>query len=314
MNTRIVTVFGGTGFVGKVLVGELAKAGYMVNVVSRFPELVQELKVAGPVGKVVLSKGDVKNNEDIKRSVKGSHVVINLVGLLFEKGKQTFERIHVDAARDIATAAREAGADKFIQMSALGVDKNIKSEYARTKLEGEKAVREAFPGAIVIRPSIIFGEGDSFFNKFSRYANIMYFLPLIGGGNAKFQPVYVKDVARAMVKAIKLPDSRGKTYELGGPKIYSFKELLELMLAETNRRRILVPIPFWLAKFKAFFLEMLPVPPLTIDQVKLLEYDNVVSPEAHGINELGILPLYVETVIPGYLSRFKRKSSISKFA
>lgn len=300
MQNNIVTVLGGTGFVGRVLVKHLARAGYVVNVVSRTPAQAGDLRVLGPVGKVVLSRGNIRDIDSIKPYLKASFAVIDLVGIMHESGQQKFTVIHAQAAENLAKAAHAAGVEKFIFMSALGVDKASDSRYARSKLNGEKAVMAAFPGAVVVRPSIIFGMGDGFFGRFSRMAKISPALPLIDDGETKFQPVYVEDVAEAFVKILG-EECPKKLYELGGPKIYSFQELLELMLAEMHKERLLLPLPFPVAKLLAFFLQLLPCPPLTLDQVRLLEYDNILS-DKNGLELLGIKPHYLETELPNILA------------
>lgn len=302
MKQKIVTIFGGTGFVGTYAVEELAKTGVSLKVVSRDPDNGLKVKTAGRVGQVALVQGNLRNEASVRQAVQGSDVVINLVGLLFEHGKQNFTAIHAQGAEFLAKAAKEAGVKQFIHVSALGVDKSSQSKYARTKLTGEKAVRAAFPEATLIRPSIIFGPEDNFFNMFARMASFSPFLPLIGGGKTKFQPVYVADVAKAVAAVVANPDFSGKALELGGPKTYSFKELMELLLHTLRKKRCLLPVPFAFASLKAFFLEFMPHPPLTRDQVQLLKIDNVVNPQALGFKELGIKPTAVESVLPGYLA------------
>ncbi len=299
MRNNIVTVLGGTGFVGRCVVKHLARAGYVVNAVSRTPEQAGDLRVLGPVGKVVLSSGNIRDIDSIKPYLKASFAVIDLVGIMHESGKQKFTVIHAQAAENLAKAAHAAGVEKFIFMSALGVDKALDSRYARSKLNGEKAVLEIFPNAYIVRPSIIFGPGDGFFGRFSRMAKISPVLPLIGGGESKFQPVYVEDVAEAFVKILGAERPR-KIYEVAGPKTYSFRELLELMLAEMRKERLLLPLLFPIAKLLSIFLQFFPGCPLTPDQVRLLKYDNVLSGK-NGLELLGIKPHYLETVLPDIL-------------
>jgi len=300
MQNNIVTVIGGTGFVGRVVVKHLARAGYAVNVVSRTPAQAGDLRVLGPVGKVVLSRGNIRDIESIKPYLKASFAVIDLVGIMHESGKQKFATIHAQAAENLAKAAHAAGVQKFIFMSALGVEKAPDSRYARSKLNGEKAVLAAFPDAAIVRPSIIFGHGDGFFGRFSRMARVSPVLPLIDGGETKFQPIYVEDVAEAFVKILG-EESPEKIYELVGPKIYSFQELLELMLAEMHKERFLIPLPLPIATLLAFFLQLLPSPPLTPDQVRLLKYDNVLGGK-NGLALLGIKPHYLEAALPDILA------------
>jgi NADH dehydrogenase len=240
----------------------------------------------------------------VAHALKGAQAAINLTGILFQKG-QTFEDVQADGAANVATAAAAAGVQALVHVSAIGADLESDSRYAVTKAQGEQAVREAFPAAVILRPSIIFGPEDGFFNKFATMARFFPALPLIGGGRTRFQPVYVGDVAQAIVTALSHQD--GRSFELGGPSTYSFKELLQLILYETGRRRVLVPIPFAIASLKAAFLQLLPNPLLTVDQVRLLKKDNVVSPTAAGLVDLGITPTSVEAVVPAYLWRYRAK-------
>jgi uncharacterized protein YbjT (DUF2867 family) len=312
MNKPLVTVFGGSGFVGRNAVRALAKAGYRIRVAVRKPYNANYLPPMGTVGQIQLLKCDINDSDQIAAALRGASIVINLTGLLSQRGAQSFQAIHVDAARAIAEAARNARVGTLVHMSAIGADVDAKSKYAATKGEGERAVREAFPDAAILRPSLVFGPEDKFFNKFASLARFLPALPLIGGGHTKFQPVFVGDVASAILRCVEDNASHGKTYELGGPTVYSFKELMQIVLRETGRRRLLVPMPFFLASIKAFFLQMpamiLPIDPLlTMDQVTLLKSDNVVSAGASGMSDLGITPDSLEAVLPSYLWRFRAK-------
>jgi NADH dehydrogenase len=304
MNTRLVTVFGGSGFLGRHTVRALARAGWRIKVATRHPARGFFLRPLGTVGQIDFVKCDVADAESVAHAVMGADAVINLTGILFQKG-QTFEDVQAEGAAHIAQAAAAAGVAALVHVSAIGADANADAEYAVTKAEGEKSVREAFPDAVILRPSIIFGPEDGFFNKFAAMARFSPILPLVGGGHTRFQPVFVGDVAQAIVTALSRQD--GRTYELGGPATYSFKELLQIILRETGRKRALVPLPFAIASLKAAFLQMLPNPLLTMDQVKLLKHDNVVSPTAAGLADLGITPTSVEAVIPSYLWRYRAK-------
>src|SRR3954462_10392042 len=304
MNTNLVTVFGGSGFLGRHTVRALARAGWRIRVAVRCPNSAFFLRPLATVGQIDIVKCDVTDPEAVARAVQGAKAVVNLCGILFQSG-QTFEEVQCDGAGHVARAAAAAGATALVQVSAIGADRESDSEYAATKAEGEEAVREAFPKAVILRPSIIFGPEDGFFNKFAAMARFLPALPLIGGGRTRFQPVFVGDVAQAIVTGLSRQD--GRTYELGGPAVYSFKELLQLILRETGRRRLLVPLPFGLAMIKAAFLQLLPKPLLTMDQVRLLKKDNVVSPTAPGLADLGITPTSVEAVIPSYLWRYRAK-------
>jgi NADH dehydrogenase len=304
MNTNLVTVFGGSGFVGRHTVRALARAGWRIRVAVRHPNRAFFLRPLGSVGQIDIIKCDITDPDQVARALHGANAAVNLCGILFQGG-QTFEDVQADGAANIAQAASAAGVGALVHVSALGADTESPSEYAVTKAEGEEAVREAFPKAVILRPSIIFGPEDSFFNKFAALARFTPALPLIGGGRTRFQPVFVGDVAQAILAGLSRQD--GRTYELGGPTVYSFKELLQLILRETGRRRILVPLPFGLAMLQAAFLQILPKPLLTIDQVRLLKKDNVVSATAPGLQELGIAPTSVEAVVPSYLWRFHPK-------
>jgi uncharacterized protein YbjT (DUF2867 family) len=304
MNMNLVTVFGGSGFLGRHTVRALARAGWRIKVATRHPNSAFFLRPLGSVGQIDFVKCDVADAEQVARAVKGANAVINLTGILFEKG-QTFEDVQADGAANVAKAAAEAGASALVHVSAIGADAESDAHYAVSKAEGEQAVREAFPKAVILRPSLIFGPEDGFFNKFAGMARILPGLPLIGGGRTRFQPVFVGDVAQAILAGLSRQD--GRTYELGGPTIYSFRELMQLILREIGRKRVLVPLPFGIASLKAMFLQILPNPLLTMDQVRLLKHDNVVSSTAPGLSDLGITPTSVEAVIPSYLWRYRAK-------
>ncbi len=304
MNTNLVTIFGGSGFVGRHTVRALARAGWRIKVATRHPASGFFLRPLGAVGQIDLVKCDVSDPQAVAQAVAGAQAVINLTGILFEKG-QSFEDVQADGAANIAQASAAAGVRALVHVSAIGADLESESAYAVTKAEGEQAVREAFSNAVILRPSIIFGPEDGFFNKFAAMARFFPALPLVGGGLTRFQPVFVGDVAQAILAALSRQD--GRTYELGGPTIYSFKELLQLILRETGRNRALIPLPFALASLKAAFLQLLPNPILTMDQVRLLKKDNVVSSTAAGLGDLGITPTSVEATIPAYLWRYRAK-------
>ena len=305
----LVTVFGGSGFIGTQIVRALARRGARVRVAVRQPHLAHEMRLMGDVGQVEVVQANVRDAASVERAVQGADAVINLVGLLYETGRQTFRAVHVDAARTIARAAAAAGA-RLVQMSALGADPASAAQYARSKAEGEAAVREILPGSVILRPSIVFGPGDDFFNKFAGMAAASPVLPLIGGGRTRFQPVYVGDVARAAAEVALDPRHAGKTLELGGPGVFTFREILDLIQQETGRRRLYAPLPFPVAGLigtlcKPFTLTPV-APPLTADQVRLLQVDNVVSGQAPGLAELGVVPETVEAVLPTYLYRFRK--------
>lgn len=305
MHNKIVTVVGGTGFVGRYVVKLLASRGYLIRVVARNPEVALHLKTAGEVGQIVLVAGNLARPDSLIGKLDNSWAVINLAGILFESTRQDFSAVHAKGAEKLAQLAKPAGAERYVHMSSLGVDKMVKSKYARTKAMGEKAVRAAFPEATILRPSVIFGAEDQFFNTFAGMARL-HFLPVIGGGRTKFQPVYVNDVARAVVAALENDAHGGNIYELGGPTVYSFRELLEYVGKATGRRPALVPIPFGLASFIGYFTQHLPRPPITHDQVMMLEHDSVVNAGMKTFADLGITPTALEAVVPGYLARFAK--------
>jgi uncharacterized protein YbjT (DUF2867 family) len=304
MNTNLVTVFGGSGFLGRHTVRALARAGWRIKVASRHPNRAFFLRPLGTVGQIDFVKCDITDTESVARAMLGAQAVINLTGILFEKG-QNFEDVQAQGAANIADCAARAGVGALVHVSAIGADLESDSAYAVTKAEGELNVRTAFPKAVILRPSIVFGPEDGFFNKFAEMARFAPALPLVGGGHTRFQPVFVGDVAQAIVAALSRQD--GRTYELGGPSTYSFKDLLQLILRETGRNRALMPLPFGLASLAAAFLQLLPNPLLTVDQVRLLKRDNVVSPTAAGLSDLGITPTSVEAIVPSYLWRYRAK-------
>lgn len=300
------TVFGASGFIGRYVVQRLAAEGAVVVAAVRHPDAALFLKPMGNVGQITPVRAGVGDEAAVAAAVAGSDVVINLAGILYEHGSQTFEAVHHVGAERVARLAQEAGASRLVHVSAIGADPRAPSLYAKTKGQGEQAVRAAFPGATIMRPSIVFGPEDDFFNRFAGLARILPALPLIGGGRTRFQPVYVGDVADAIVQALSDPAAAGRTFELGGPAVYSFKELMRLLLQQVGRRRCLVPVPFGLARAQAWFLEKLPVPPLTRDQLLLLERDNVVASGADGLADLGVRPTAVETILPTYLDRYRK--------
>ncbi|MGH6928148.1 MAG: complex I NDUFA9 subunit family protein [Dongiaceae bacterium] len=305
MTARSVTVFGGSGFIGRYLVQRLARHGWIIRVAVRHPDRALFLKPMGAVGQITPIPASLGHEDSIAAAVAGVDAVVNLVGVLYERGARTFARIHADGAARVARAAKAAGVSTFVQMSALAADPASPADYARSKAAGERAVRSIHPDARIARPSVVFGPEDDFLNRFATMARFLPALPLIGGGETRFQPVYVGDVADALLRLVEDPTTAGKTYELGGPQIYSFRALMELMLLEIGRRRLLVPLPYAVASLQAFFLEWLPVPPLTRDQVRLLKRDTVVGPNALTLADLGIPPTAMELVIPTYLASYR---------
>ncbi len=312
MTKSLITVFGGTGFLGRHTIRALAKAGHRIRVAVRYPNQGFFLPPMGTVGQIVLLRCNVREADEVAAAVAGADAVINLTGILTPRGEQSFEGVHVDGAEIIAKAAKAAGVRTFVQVSAIGADKDAASSYASSKGEGDERVRAAFPEAAIVRPSLVFGPEDDFFNRFAALARVLPALPLIGGGHTKFQPVFVGDVAAVIARLAQDPVLGGKIYELGGPTVYTFKELMQIVLRETGRKRLLVPVPFALATLKAMFLQFLPKPLLTPDQVTLLKSDNVVTGE-NGLAALGITPSSVEAEVPAYLWRFRAKGQYEEF-
>ena len=313
----LVTVFGGSGFVGTQLVQLLARRGYRIRVAVRRPDLAGHLRPLGDVGQVVPIQANVRNVESVRRAVAGAAMVVNLVGIGFERGRQRFDAVHVAGARSVATAAAAAGARSFVHMSVLGADPAAASLAARSRAAGEAAVFAAFPEAIVLRPSLLFGPGDSFFNLMGALARLFPVLPVIGG-NSRFQPVFVKDVARALLIAMEDGVKRGRIYELGGPEIETYRQLLQRVLAATGRNNPLLPIGPGLGKLLAVPMGLLPTPLLTADQVIQLQSDNVVSAEAQRehrtLSAFDITPTPMEAILPGYMWRFRKHGQFDRQA
>lgn len=311
---KIATVFGGTGFLGRQIVRELAALGVTVKVATRVPESAYFLKPYGAVGQVVPFSCDYSDAKSIRKAVEGAQYVVNCIGILYEKGKKTkFQKIHTDLPAMIAKACADEKVSRLVHVSALACDKST-SKYAKSKFEGEKAVLSNFSRATILRPSVIFGEGDNFFNMFAELARFVPFLPLIGGGKTLFQPVYVGDVADAAVKALTASGDayQSKTYQLGGPDVVSFKEIYEKLFAYTGRKRCLVTLPFGVAKVEAAFLSVLPKPLLTPDQVESLKTDNIVDEGVFGFKSFEIVPKSMDLVLPKYMETYKSGGRFSK--
>ncbi|ODT48300.1 MAG: 3-beta hydroxysteroid dehydrogenase [Pelagibacterium sp. SCN 63-126] len=314
---KLVTIFGGSGFVGTHLVQLLARQGYRIRVAVRRPDLAGETRMFGGVGQVVPVQANLRNEASVQRAVAGADMVINLVGLGFERGKQRFDAVHVEGAASVARAAKAAGASALVHMSALGIDKAAEvSAYAATKLAGEEAVLAAYPDAVILRPSLMFGQNDGFFNLMGTLARLFPVMPLISG-KTLFQPVFVGDVAAALAKAAEGAVKTGRVYELGGPDIESHKVLMERILREAGRNRPLLPLPSGLARFQASLLGILPFKPLiTVDQVNLLGIDNVVSEaaikEKRTLAAFGITPTSMDEILPTYMWRFRRHGEFDR--
>ena len=311
----LITVYGGSGFIGRHVVRALAKRGYRIRVAVRRPELAFHLQPLGRVGQIHAVQANIRNAASVEAAARDAHVLINLVGILAESGRQKFDAVHTFGAEQVALAASNHGA-RLVHMSALGADEKSSSRYARSKAAAEKLVLAAQPQTVIMRPSIVFGPEDDFFNRFASLARMSPALPLIGGGGTRFQPVYVGDVAEAIAQAVDGNARDGAAYELGGPEVRSFKELMQFVLATTGRKRLLVPLPYFLAKLDAMVLQFAPSPfSLTGDQVELLRNDNVVSEaaksEARTLAALGITPEPYEVIVPSYLWRFRKTGQFS---
>lgn len=306
----LVTVFGGSGFVGSQVVRQLAKAGHRVRVAVRQPNLAYRMRMLGDVGQIEVVQANVRNVASVTRALEGAEACVNMVGLLWESGRQKFQAVHVMGAKTVAERAKAGGVSRFVQISAIGADADSDSKYARTKAEGEEAVRAAFPGAVIVRPSVVFGPEDKFFNRFGQMAAVSPALPLVGG-DTRLQPVFVGDVAAVIAGAVSNPAAEGLTYELGGPGVFTMREILQLILTETGRDRVLLPLPWFaaslLGKIGDIQAGILPIaPPITSDQVELLKFDNVAEHGLPGLAEAGVVPTSIEAIVPSYLYRYRK--------
>jgi NADH dehydrogenase len=304
---KTVCIFGGSGFIGKHVTQNLARAGYRIKIVTRIPESAYALKPFGNVGQVVAVNCNYRDQESLENIIDRCDVVINLTGILFEKRKNKFQFVHCDLPKNIADICTQKKIKKFIHVSACGVDR-AQSKYAASKFEGEKQILESYPTATILRPSVVFGPGDNFFNMFAKLASFLPFLPLIGGGKTKFQPVYVGDISQAIENIVINQSDKyeGKTYELCGPDVVTFKEVHELLFAEINRKRALISVPWFIAKIQGFFFGLLHKPLLTVDQVRSLKTDNVMNDDALGLKELNVEATAMKTILPRYLSQYKK--------
>ncbi len=297
-------IFGGTGFIGRQITRELARQGYTIKVATREPERAYILRTAGNVGQIVPFACNYNDDASIRAAVKGCDVVVNCIGVRYEKGKNSFTKIHTELPRAIAKACAAEKVGRFVHISALGCDQ-AHSKYAKSKRNGEMAVYENFPRATILRPSVVFGVEDDFFNRFARLSIVAPALPLIGGGETKFQPVYVGDVAQAAGMAASYAETEGKIYELGGPEVLSFRKIYEKLFAMTGRKKALVSLPWGIAKIQGGLMSLLPKPLLTADQVETLKTDNVVQGEALTLNDLGLSPTLLDAILPTYLERYR---------
>ena len=304
-NQKIIAIFGAGGFIGKYLIRELTKLDYRIKVATRNPYLKGYLKPLGNPGQIELFKTNIFNSEDVKQVLKNCDLAINLVGILYETRKQKFDQIHSQFPYLLSNLSNEVGIKNLVHISTLGVKERHTSQYMQSKLQGEKNIKEIFKPSVILRPSVVFGFEDKFFNTFASLAQFSPILPLIGGGKTKFAPIYVSDVAKAIVKTLELNNSETKIYELGGPENYSFKELMEILLIEIKKKRFLIPIPFGMAKFQSYFLQMMPNPLLTPDQVEILKYNNIVSGDYPILKDLGITGTAIQRILPKYIYRFR---------
>lgn len=312
---KLATIFGGSGFIGTQLTQELARRGYSVRVAVRRPDLAGDVRMFGFPGQIQPIQANLRYPDSVAAAVRGADVVINLVGILFEKGKQRFSSVQTQGAKTVAEAARAAGVERLVHMSAIGANTQSPSAYARAKALGEAEVLKAFPSAVIIRPSLVFGQHDGFFNMFGTLARMSPIMPVIGG-KTRFQPVYVGDVAEAIAKAADGEAKPGKVYELGGPEILTMDEIIDRVLEETRRKRFKLPMPFGLAKPLASAMSILPKPMLTPDQVVQLGVDNVVSDEAikqkRTLEAFAIAPTTLDAVLPTYMWRFRKHGEFDR--
>jgi uncharacterized protein YbjT (DUF2867 family) len=310
-----VTVFGGSGLIGRAIVRALAQQGLQVHVACRRPELAEVTKTAGDVGQIVLMRANLRMPQSIVAAIAGSQAVVNATGIPFQKGRQKYQSVHVAGARALADAATAAGVRRLIHISGIGADnRSSRNAFVKSKVEGESAVVAGFPAATILRPSVVFGPDDKFFNRLAQAAVKAPFMPLVGRGTARVQPVYDADVGRAVVAVLERPATTFGVFELGGPRIYTYREIAALILREIGRTKPIVSVPAGLLKLAAFFAEFLPVPPITRDQVELMIHDNVVREGAQTFATLGIEPIAVEPILPVYLDRYRHGGRYNQHA
>ena len=304
-NQKIVAIFGAGGFIGKHLIRRLTQLDYRVKVGTRNPYLKGYLKPLGNPGQIELFKINIFNSEEVKQVLKNCDCAINLVGILYETRKQKFNQIHAYFPYLLSNLCHEFGIKHLIHIRALGAKKNHNSKYMQSKFEGEKNIQDTFKSSIILRPSVVFGPEDKFFNVFASFVQFSPILPLIGGGKTKFAPIYVGDIAKAIIEILKNDNLESKIYELGGPENYTFKQLMEILLREIKKKRFLISIPFSVAKFQSYFLQMMPNPLLTPDQVEMLKYNNIVSGDHPTLQDLGISGKNIHSILPKYIFRFR---------
>lgn len=306
MSITQVTVFGGSGFIGRAIVRALAQEGLRVRVAVRRIELAESVKTAGDVGQVTVMRTNLRNPASVAAAIAGSQAVINAAGIPFQRGRQRYQTVHVAGSRTIAEAATAAGVQRLVHMSGIGADHRASTNpYVRSKVDAEDAIISGFPTATILRPSVVFGPDDAMFNRLAQIAAVAPFVPVVGGGSAKVQPVFVGDVGSAAVAVLARPETAKTVFELGGPRVYTYREIAVLVLREIDRDKPILSVPAPLMKIAGFFAEFLPVPPLTHDQVDLLTLDNVARPGAPGLAALGIQATAAEAILPTYLDRFR---------
>tara|TARA_B100001123_G_C15270679_1_gene1010220 strand:+ start:1052 stop:1987 length:936 start_codon:yes stop_codon:yes gene_type:complete len=306
MKSKVATIFGASGFIGRHLIRGLTEKDFRIVAATRSPYLHGYLKPLGNPGQIDLEKVNLFDEENLRILVKNSDVVINLVGILHETSKHSFKNIHTNFPDLLSRVCNNSNIEKFIHISALGINENVNSKYMQSKLMGEKKILNNFNNSIILRPSIVYGDGDNFFNQFASLAEFLPALPLIGGGQTKFQPIYVSDLCKAIVAILNKEEIDQNIYELGGSQVYTFKEMMEILLKQIKKKRFLIPIPFSIAKFQAKILQLFPKPLLTTDQVEMLKYDNVVSNNYPTLKDLKINPKSIESVLPSYIWRFRK--------
>lgn len=306
MSIKQVTVFGGSGFVGRAIVRALAQEGLQVRIAVRKIELAESIKTAGDVGQITVMRTNLRVPQSVAAAIAGSDAVINASGIPFQRGRQRYRTVHVAGARAIADAAQAAGVERLVHVSGIGAEhRSSANRFIQSKIEGEDAIIAGFPTATILRPSVVFGPDDAMFNRMARIAATAPFVPVVGGGTARVQPVFVGDVGAAAVAVLARPETAKKVFELGGPRVYTYREIAALVLREIDRDKPIVSVPAFLMKVAGFFAEFLPVPPITADQVELLTQDNVARPGAPGLADLGIAATAAEAILPTYLDRFR---------
>ena len=306
MSIRQVTVFGGSGFLGRAIVRALAQEGLQVRVAVRRIELAESVKTAGDVGQITVMRTNLRVPNSVATAIAGSQAVINAAGIPFQRGRQRYQSVHVGGAKAIADAARDAGVERLIHISGIGADRrDSTNRFVQSKIAAEEAIVSGFPSATILRPSVVFGPDDAMFNRLGRIAAMAPFVPVVGSGSAKVQPLFVGDLGQAVAAVLARPETAKTAFELGGPRIYTYREIAALVLREIDRHKPIIGVPAGLMKLAGFFAEFLPVPPITHDQVDLLISDNVARPGAPGLAALGIQTTAAEAILPTYLDRFR---------